>query len=92
MPCTFSVRVQPGARKDGVQHSAHGWKIAVAAPPVDGQANERLERFLAKEVLGLPRAAVRVKAGASGRNKLLEIDAELAFVEEALRRWESHAS
>lgn len=86
--CTLAVRVSPGARKDAVLREAEGWKIQVAAPPVDGKANEHLCTFLAREVLGLPRRAVRVKVGSSGRSKLLEIDASLAEVEAAMAAWE----
>lgn len=61
----------------------------VAAPPVDGEANERLCGFLAKAVFGLPRGGVRVRAGASGRRKLLEVDLPKERVEEALSAWEA---
>ncbi len=43
-------------------------RVRVAAPPVDGAANEELVRFLAG-ALGVPRAAVEVVAGAAGRRK-----------------------
>jgi hypothetical protein len=46
----------------------------VAAPPADGAANEALCRLVARE-LGIPRGAVRLVAGASGRRKLVEVDA-----------------
>ena len=85
--CTLSVRVMPGARKDGLIRTEEGWKVQVAAPPVEGQANERLIGFLSREVLGLPKRSVRVKVGASGRNKLLEIDASAAEVEAAMVAW-----
>ena len=85
--CTLAVRVAPGSRKEGLQKTGEGWKVMVAAPPVEGQANERLIEFLAKEVLGLPKRAVRVKVGTSGRNKLLEIDASAETVEAAMNAW-----
>ncbi len=47
-------------------------KIRLAAPPVDGAANEALIRFLA-ERLGVPRSAVKLVAGASGRRKVVEV-------------------
>jgi uncharacterized protein (TIGR00251 family) len=43
-------------------------KIQVAAPPVDGEANETLVRFLAR-LLGIPRDRVVLATGASGRQK-----------------------
>ena len=68
------VRVQPGARRSGFV----GWfgdlpKFAVMAPPVDGAANEAVERELAK-AFGLGRRAVRLVGGAASRTKRFEID------------------
>ena len=68
------LRVQPGARRSGFA----GWfgdlpKYAVSAPPVDGAANEALERELAK-AFGLGRGAVRLVGGASSRTKRFEVD------------------
>lgn len=77
------VRVKPGARKDAVRwEQGRGWRVEVQAPPVDGKANERLCAFLAREVL---QVGVRVRAGASGRDKLLDVDADAASVEAAMR-------
>ena len=47
--CTLTVRVHPGARKNGVT-GVHGEavKIALTTPPVDGKANEALIAFLAE--------------------------------------------
>lgn len=47
-------------------------KIRLAAPPVDGAANEELVRFLA-ERLGVPRTAVRIVAGETGRRKRVAV-------------------
>lgn len=68
------VHVQPRAKRTEIV-GRHGdaLKIRVAAPPVDGAANDELVRFLASR-LGLRRAAVRVVAGASGRDKRIAID------------------
>jgi hypothetical protein len=48
-------------------------KVHLAAPPVDGAANEELVRFLARE-LGLPRSAVSLERGASSRRKTVAIE------------------
>jgi uncharacterized protein (TIGR00251 family) len=46
--CRLTVRVHPGARKNGVTGiHADAVKIALTAPPVDGKANEALIAFLA---------------------------------------------
>ncbi len=47
-------------------------KIRVAAPPVDGAANEALIRFLA-QTMSLPLAAVVIESGASGRHKRVRL-------------------
>lgn len=47
-------------------------KLRVAAPPVEGAANEAVIRFLA-ERLEVPRAAVRLEAGAAGRSKVVAV-------------------
>lgn len=47
-------------------------KIRVAAPPVDDAANDALVRFLADK-LDCPRRNVRLLAGRTGRQKLVEI-------------------
>lgn len=67
------VRVQPRAAKTGIV-GEHGGalRIRVAAPPVDGAANEALVRFLADR-LGVSRSAVSITGGASGRSKLVRI-------------------
>ncbi len=69
-----AVHVQPRARRTEVA-GLHGdaVKVRLAAPPVDGAANEELVRFVA-ERLGVPRSAVRVAAGAASRRKLVEVD------------------
>jgi uncharacterized protein (TIGR00251 family) len=70
----FAVHVQPRAKRTEVT-GLHGTavKIRLAAPPVDGAANDALRRFLA-ERLCVPRTAVRVVAGAASRDKLVEVD------------------
>jgi uncharacterized protein (TIGR00251 family) len=70
----FSVRVQPRAANPGVD-GIHGGalKVRLSAPPVDNAANEALVLLLADE-LGVPRRAVRVVAGATGRTKVIEVD------------------
>jgi uncharacterized protein YggU (UPF0235/DUF167 family) len=45
----------------------------VTAPPTGGAANEAVLRLLAAE-LGLPRRAVRLVAGATGRRKLIAVE------------------
>jgi uncharacterized protein (TIGR00251 family) len=85
MPTRISVRVSPGARRTQVAgRYGDGWKVRVAAPPERGRANEALAEHLA-ELLGVPRRAVRVAAGAASRDKVVEIDGRTAAdIERAL--------
>lgn len=70
----FAVRVQPRASRSEVV-GLHGdaLRVRLAAPPVDGAANEALVRLLA-ELLGVPRRAVRIEGGHASRGKLVEVD------------------
>ena len=71
--CTLSVRLHPGARKNGVTGvHADALKIALTAPPVDGKANEALIAFLA-EALHLPRARITLVSGLTSRAKMIRI-------------------
>ena len=67
------LHIQPGAKKTEVA-DLHGeaLKIRLAAPPVDGKANEALIRFLAQR-LAIPRAAITIKSGQTSRQKILEL-------------------
>lgn len=68
------VRAQPRASRSELAGEYDGAiKIRLAAPPVEGEANAELVRFLAK-VLGVPRSAVRVVSGEIGRNKWVEVE------------------
>src|SRR5687768_6278646 len=69
----FAVRVQPRASRSeiaGVQGDA--LRVRLAAPPVDGTANAALIELLAG-ALAVPRGQIRIVAGASSRNKIVEV-------------------
>lgn len=68
------VRVQPRAsRTELAGEYGDAVRIRLAAPPVDGAANEELIRFIAKRV-GVSRSAVSIVSGESSRDKLVRID------------------
>ena len=48
-------------------------KLRVRSAPVEGKANAELTAYLAKQ-FGVPRDRVRLIAGATGRNKTIEIE------------------
>jgi uncharacterized protein YggU (UPF0235/DUF167 family) len=74
-PARLDVRVTPGARRNAwAGRMPDGRrKLKIAAPPLEGRANEALVAFVARS-LGLPRRAVRLTHGAGGRDKRLEVD------------------
>jgi hypothetical protein len=70
---TVDILVQPRASREKIGPMHDGRiKIAVTAPPVDGEANASVIALLAKR-LGIPRGNIEVVAGASSRRKTLRI-------------------
>ena len=70
----FEVRAKPRAPRSslgGVREGA--LVVALAAPPVDGEANEALISLLAAQ-LGVRRQSVRLVLGAASKRKLVEVD------------------
>jgi hypothetical protein len=69
----LTLHAQPNARTSAFT-GVHGdaLKVKIAAPAVDNKANAALIEFLS-ETLELPRSAVTIRQGASGRRKLVEI-------------------
>ena len=69
----LTVHIQPKASTtECVGIYGDALKIRVAAPPVDGAANEALIRFLA-QTLSLPLTAVFIESGAGGRHKRVRL-------------------
>jgi uncharacterized protein (TIGR00251 family) len=76
------VYCQPGAKQTQCVGLHDGKpKIQLKAPPVDGAANKALVAFLS-DVFGVPKSAISIELGASGRTKRVEVagvdDAELS--------------
>jgi uncharacterized protein len=72
----FGIRVKPGAARNAVGGRWAGSDtliVAVAAPAVDGKANEAVRRALA-EAFGVRRAQVSIVRGDRGRDKVVEIE------------------
>ena len=67
----IAVHAQPGAKKSAVVGLYdQALKIRIAAPPVEGKANDVLTAFVA-DVLGVARRTVSIVKGESSREKLL---------------------
>lgn len=71
----LALLIQPKASRDQFQ-GLHGdeLKLAITAPPVDGQANAHLIKFLAKQ-FKVAKGQITLLRGELGRHKLLAIDA-----------------
>ena len=82
---TFSVRVHPKARREGISGMVgDSLKLELTAPPVEGKANTACIRFFA-DLLKVPRSSVTIAAGASSRNKVIRIaGVNAATVEQAI--------
>jgi uncharacterized protein (TIGR00251 family) len=67
------VIVIPNASKTEIVGLHEGaLKIRLAAPPVDGKANEELCRFLAK-TLGIASSLVEIEKGVAGKKKRVSL-------------------
>ncbi|WP_140919844.1 DUF167 family protein YggU [Limnobaculum xujianqingii] len=66
--------IQPKASRDQIV-GLHGeeLKVAITAPPVDGQANAHLVKFLAKQ-FRVAKGMVTIEKGELGRHKQVRID------------------
>jgi len=84
-PVRFSVRLTPRGGADLVDGVVDGvLRARVAAPAVDGAANQALLRMLA-DLLDVPRRDVRLVSGTTARIKVIAVDGVGA--EQLLERW-----
>jgi uncharacterized protein (TIGR00251 family) len=70
----ITVKVMPRSSKNqiiGIMEDGTV-KIRLTAPPVEGQANNLLIRFLS-DILNVPATNIEIVAGQTGRNKLVTI-------------------
>jgi uncharacterized protein len=73
---TLQVKVKPRAGRSSLVRQPDGsWIARLKAPPVDGKANKELMALIAAH-FHCRKAAVSIKAGASGRTKLIRIETE----------------
>jgi hypothetical protein len=82
----LDVSVSPNAKKTELV----GWhdgalRIRLAAPPVDGAANEALRKWLSRE-LGLAQNQIELLRGATGRRKQWALDTNPAQITDWLGR------
>lgn len=70
---TIRIKVQPRASRTEIVGEHDGAiKLRVAAPPIDGKANEECRRFLAK-LFDVSATSVEIISGDSSRDKVIRI-------------------
>jgi uncharacterized protein (TIGR00251 family) len=91
------VRVTTRADRNtagGVIRDADGrpaLQVRLTAPPVEGAANQALIEFLA-ESLGLPKANISIRSGATARFKVLLLAGDSTALVARLADWIGHAA
>ena len=80
----LTVRAVPGARRSEVADASGAvLRIRIAAPAVEGKANDELRSFVAG-LFGTRRSAVTIVQGDRGRNKVVRVEGVEAPPEELL--------
>lgn len=69
----LEIKVQPRSSRNQILGEKEGvLRVKLTAPPVDGEANQALLEFLARQ-LKIPRKNLRIIRGEGSRQKLLEV-------------------
>jgi uncharacterized protein (TIGR00251 family) len=74
------VKAKPGSKKEGINGNRNFMPeiceeyvgVNIKAPPVDGQANKAIVRYLA-EIFGLSKADVCLEKGSCNKNKIISL-------------------
>lgn len=86
------VRVKPGASRQAVLGRTRlpggeaAVVIAVSAPPEDGKANDAVAVLLSK-LWGVPKTSIGIRAGTSGRTKILQVTGDPEILASRLSAW-----
>lgn len=68
------IKVKPNSKQPGLEQLPDGsWVAKVAAPPVDGKANDALIRLIADH-FGVAKSRVTIQTGASARLKRVLVE------------------
>jgi uncharacterized protein len=71
----INLKIVPNAKTEKLVQEQDRYKVYVAAPAVDGKANQRLVEFLAGH-FKVKRSAVTILRGQTSRLKVVEIKTE----------------
>jgi len=82
---TLTLHVQPGAKRSEVT-GLHGeaLRLRLAAPPIEGRANEALLRFIA-ELFDVPLRQVELRQGGQSRHKVVAVTGSTIDPEDLLK-------
>ena len=82
---TLTLHVQPGEKRIEIS-GLHGeaLKLRLAAPPVEGRANEALLKLIA-ELFGVPLRQVELRQGGQSRHKVVAVTGSTIDPESLLR-------
>ena len=70
----IKIHAKPGAKQNGITNvAAEAVGVQIAAPPVDGEANAELVKYIA-QVLQLRKSNVTLDRGSKSREKTILID------------------
>ncbi len=70
----ISVTVVPRSSKNEIVPLEDGsYRVKIAAPPVDGEANKKLIEIIS-EYFGVAKSCVVIVKGTRGKKKIVEID------------------
>lgn len=82
----LTVHLVPSASiSEVVGRSGDGWKMRIAAPPVDGKANEALIELLS-DVLDVPKSSIQIVKGHTAKTKVLDIPLSSGDIEDLLSK------
>lgn len=81
-----NILAKPGAKQNQITDtSPEGVGVQIAAPPVEGEANTELVKYLSK-VLGVRKSDVSLDRGSKSRNKVILVDKEANLTVEIVRQ------
>lgn len=67
------LNIKPNQRYNRLERTGDSWQARLAAPAVDGKANEALVAFLS-DCLDIPKSKIILKKGHTSRFKVVEVD------------------
>ena len=77
----LNLKIQPKASRDKwAGPLGERYKVTITAPPVEGQANSHLVKFIAKS-FGVAKSRVEIVSGESRREKRIRIHAPARLIE-----------